>query len=108
MQLRRFKPSEALIKSLIEDGVRVGELRYFLGELYRMRNDKSDDKKALEAYEKAMTEEGAPPEIYRSLGLVKLAAKERDAAKNAFKKYLELAPNAPDAEVIKHMMESRS
>lgn len=108
LQLRRFKPSEALIKSLIEDGVRVGELRYFLGELYRMRNDKSDDKKALEAYEKAMTEEGAPPEIYRSLGLVKLAAKERDAAKNAFKKYLELAPNAPDAEVIKHMMESRS
>lgn len=108
LQLRRFKRSEKLINALIEDGVRVGELRYFLGELYRMRNDKGDDRKALEAYAKAATEDGAPPELYRSLGLVKLAAKEHDAANDAFKRYLELVPNAPDAEVVKHMMQSRS
>ena len=100
---------------LLEDGVDVGELHFFRGELYRLRGKKADgdkegdtdDKdKALAAYAKALDAGGAPPEIHRSMGLIYLKSGQSEKARAAFAKYLELNPDADDLEIIKSMMQT--
>jgi hypothetical protein len=44
--------------------------------------------------------QAAPPQTYRSLGLVLRTRNDRAGAADAFKRYLELAPAAPDAGII--------
>ena len=39
LQLRRFDRFEALLEMLLKDGVNTGELRFFLGEIHRLRNE---------------------------------------------------------------------
>jgi predicted Zn-dependent protease len=112
LRLRRFSRSEELLKMLLEDGVDVGDLHFFMGELYRLRGKKADEDKkgevddnakALAAYAKALDAGGAPPEIHRSLGLIYLKYGQSEKARAAFAKYLELKPDADDIEIIKSM-----
>jgi predicted Zn-dependent protease len=112
LRLRRFSRFEELLKMLLEDGVDVGELHFFMGELYRLRGKKADEDKegeaadkdkALAAYAKALDAGGAPPEIHRSLGLIYLKSGQSEKARAAFAKYIELKPDADDIEIIKSM-----
>lgn len=104
LNFRRYKRFQALLKMLFDDGVNVGELHYFQGELYRIRDEDGDKKKAMESYKKATVNEGAPPEVYREIGLLHYKEKEKEKAASNFKKYLELKPHAIDRSIVLQMM----
>ncbi len=85
------------------------ELHFFKGEAHRLRRESGDRKKAAEAYEAALSAEGAaPPEIYRSMGLVYDALNDEDRAYKAFQRYLDAVPEASDAAIIRDVMKTLS
>ena len=78
-----------------------GELQYCLGEAYRLRAQAKDFDEALAAYRRAEAMKGAPPELFRSMGLVLRHQGEDQKAQAAFARYLELKPDAPDGALIR-------
>lgn len=102
IQLREYKRSLGLMDMLIEDGFRVGELRYFKGEIYRLRDDEkqNDRKAAMDEYEISLKLGGYPAEIHKSIGLLKLRMNETAQATASFHKYLALKPEAPERDYI--------
>jgi len=104
MHLRQFSRTQVLLEYLLEDNANPGELYYFMGELYRLRNKEDDQNKALDAYEKARKENEFPPETLRALGLLYQKKGEKDKAGKFFKEYLKLKPDCMDREMVLHML----
>jgi len=77
-----------------------GELHYFLGEAYRRRNGDGDLGNATASYQAAIVAADTPIAAYRGLGLVALKSGQKDAAREAFARYLSLAPEANDRAMI--------
>lgn len=100
LRRRKFGESLALMQRMLKDMPHDGELRYFLGETYRMRGTDSDMQLALDAYKAAASEANAPAETFRAMGMVHRQTGEADAARQAFKRYLAAKPAAADAEMI--------
>ncbi|TAN56455.1 MAG: hypothetical protein EPN26_03865 [Rhodospirillales bacterium] len=100
------KQALALIDLLIEDGVRLGELYFFKGEVHRRSNQKEGPEEALKLYKKAIEHEGAPPEVYRSMALAHLAQNQKELSKSDFETYLARAPQASDAKLILMQIEA--
>src|SRR5918992_925385 len=84
-EILRGRYGETLV--LLERMPRDGEVLFYKGEAYRMREDLKD---ALGAYRAAEGIEKAPPELYRSLGLVLLRLGEGAEARKNFVRYLDL------------------
>ncbi len=105
---RDFAATEVLLDRLAESSHQDGEIAFFQGELYRLRGEDGDDDRAVAAYRKAVNWGGAPPELHRSLGTVHYAAGRRQAARRAFERYLEEAPNAGDREMIRFYIDQIS
>lgn len=78
---------------------------YARGETYRLRGGEGDLDAALADYLAAASAGGEPPETHRSLGTVYRARQKAPEAKASFQRYLDLAPNAPDALMIKSYLE---
>lgn len=74
---------------------------YCRGEAKRLRGRREDLEQAAADLSLAITAEGAPPQAHRSLGLVLRGRQDNAGAAEAFRRYLELAPEAPDAGLIK-------
>ena len=81
------------------------EYLYARGETYRLRGKDGDLDAALTDYRAAVTAGNEPPETHRSLGAVYRSRKEIPEAKASFQRYLEAAPTAPDAAMIKNYLE---
>jgi len=105
LQQRDYTRFEHLLDQLIARGQDVGELYYFQGELYRLRHQIGDDKRAVHAYHQAIEHQPVPVETYRSLGFVQWSLNHRNEARQAFERYLELAPAAEDRLVIQAHIE---
>jgi len=109
LHLRAYGRTEVLLNQLLADNAGDGELLYFKGENYRLRNGDGDKSKALAAYEEALAAGGAPPEIHRSIGLIHFRRKEWDKSNPAFERYLELRPQAPDrATILSYIRQANS
>lgn len=104
----QFKRTEFLINDRLPTDACPGELLFFKGELYRLRDEQDDVKRALESYATAVDKNGCPPEAYRSMGVLYRKSGDRDAAREAFGRYLKLRPDATDREIIRVYMESKS
>ena len=76
------------------------EANYYLGEAYRQRSNAGDDARAERAYREAVetAQQFAPP--YRALGIYHMKKIDSSTARAYFKRYLTLAPNAPDRAYI--------
>jgi predicted Zn-dependent protease len=72
------------------------EANYYLGEAYRQRSSEGDDARAERAYRDTIeaAPQFAPP--YRALGIYHMKKKNSSTARAYLKRYLALAPNAPD------------
>ena len=101
IRLRQYDRSLVVLAALDESWPADGELAYYKGEVYRLRDEDGDRKRALAEYDRALGLGNAPPELYRSAGLVHLKAGERDLAETSFRRYLELRPNPSDGEMIR-------
>lgn len=62
---------------------------------------KSFGQRGTQAYRAAQTMREAPPELYRSMGLVLRRLGDEREASSAFRRYLELRPGAVDAELVR-------
>lgn len=84
----------------------------YYGDLYRLRAQRAKnpaDKppllaQALDAYERAASLDSTYPDPFRQMGFLYYQTKQTDKAKDAFRTYLALKPNAPDARRIKEYL----
>jgi hypothetical protein len=78
----------------------TGLLRFYEGEVYRLRNADGDARKAASAYAAATTLADAPPEAWRAHGYALLQAGNEAGAHEALNRYL-TNPQAPDAAIVR-------
>jgi predicted Zn-dependent protease len=75
------------------------------GEVFRLRGAQGDHDLALADYLNAAAAGGEPPETHRGVGMIQRARGNAAEARASFKRYLEAAPQAPDAALIKSYLE---
>ena len=95
--------SEYLVQTLALDGW-SGLLRFYEGEVWRLRNRRGDDVRAAQSYAAAVVYPDAPADAWRWHGISLMKAGRSGEAKAAFSKYLVMKPNAPDAAWVRQMI----
>ena len=95
--------SQYLIETLARDGWN-GLLRFYEGEVWRLRNRHGDDLRAAQSYTAAVLYPDAPADAFRWHGILLMKAGRGAEARAAFAKYLTLKPDAPDAAWVRQMM----
>jgi hypothetical protein len=83
----QFEESLVLFDRMLKKDAKDVEVLYARGEIYRLRDDGGVLK--------------APPETFRSLGLIHQQRRDKAAATRAFENYLAQAPQAPDAAMVR-------
>jgi predicted Zn-dependent protease len=77
---------------------------YARGEVRRLRDQEEDLDPALQDFQRGAAAAGAPPDLFRSLGLLHKRRGDKAGAAAAFEKYLALVPDAGDAGLIKNYL----
>jgi predicted Zn-dependent protease len=95
--------SQYLIQTLAQDGWN-GLLRFYEGEVWRLRNRLGDDVRAAQSYAAAVVYPDAPADAWRWHGISLLKEGRSGEAKAAFSKYLTMKPDAPDAAWVRQML----
>jgi predicted Zn-dependent protease len=95
--------SEYLIQTLAQDGWN-GLLRFYEGEVWRLRNRPGDDVRADQSYAAAVAYADAPADAWRWHGIALMKAGRSSDAKSAFGRYLQMKPDAPDAAWVRQMI----
>jgi hypothetical protein len=106
LRRREYDRMLVVLDQLTAQGIRLGELEFYRGELYRLRADEDDDRRAIEAYRAAFAAEGAPPETHRGLAEMHRRRGDGAAARIEFAEYLRLSPDAPDRAMIETYLRS--
>jgi predicted Zn-dependent protease len=102
-ELRRGQYEETLVlleRMLGRHGNHPG-LLYYRGETRRLRAADGDLDRAQADLQAAAAAEAGPPQAYRALGQLYRSRNDPVAARESFSRYLERAPTAPDAALIK-------
>ena len=94
--------SQYLLNTLALDGWN-GLLRYYEGEVWRLRNRAGDDARAAQSYAVAVAYPDAPAEAWRWHGLSLIKEGRSSEGKAALGRYLQMKPGAPDAPFIRQM-----
>jgi predicted Zn-dependent protease len=94
--------SQYLIETLAQDGWN-GLLRFYEGEVWRLRNRPGDDVRAEQSYSAAVVYPDAPADAWRWHGISLMKQGRAAEAKAAFARYLTMKPNAPDAPWVRQM-----
>jgi len=95
--------SQYLLNTLALDGWN-GLLRFYEGEVWRLRNRAGDDRRAAQSYAVAVAYPDAPAEAWRWHGLSLMKEGRSGEAKAALARYLQMKPAAPDAPFIRQMI----
>jgi predicted Zn-dependent protease len=101
-QIKLNDPGASLY--LIESQARDGwdaTLRFYEGEVYRLRDEAGDAERAANSYAQAVNFPDAGPEAYRAHGYAQLKQGNTDAARRALQIYLDMKPSASDAEMVR-------
>jgi predicted Zn-dependent protease len=101
----QHEESVALFTRLIARVPASADYVFARGEVYRLRAASQDLDAAVADFEAAAKLGGEPPETHRGLGLIHRLRGEAPQAKASLERYLELAPSAPDAGMIKSYLE---
>lgn len=100
----RFDESLVLLNRLVAAEADSAELLYYRGEARRLRGASGDLPLALIDLEAAARDPKAPPAAWRALGHA-YRPQQPAAARAAWQRYLELAPDAADAALVRQQME---
>lgn len=98
---RQYDESLALLNRLVDRRTDRAEYLFARGEVYRMRAEDKDLDAALNDFRAAIAAGGEPAATHRSLGLVLRRRNEAAQARASFETFLRMAPDAPDAALIK-------
>ncbi len=94
--------SQYLIQTLAQDGWN-GLLRFYEGEVWRLRNRNGDEPRAAQSYAAAVAYPDAPADAWRWHGIALMKQGRAGEAKAAFARYLTMKPDAPDAAWVRQM-----
>ena len=97
----QYEETVALLDRKLASEPGRADYRYARGEARRLRGQDKDAEQAFADLNAAATMDNAPAATHRSLGLLLRARQDNAAAVASFARYLELAPDAPDAGIIK-------
>lgn len=81
-----------------------GTLRFYEGETYRLRDAPGDGALAATAFAAAVDYADAPPSAWRAHGYALLKDGHGDEGRRALTRYLDLAPGATDAAIVRFAM----
>jgi predicted Zn-dependent protease len=95
--------SQYLIETLAQDGW-DGLLRFYEGEVWRLRNRPGDEMRAEQSYAAAVAYPDAPADAWRWHGNSLLKQGRPSEAKAAFQRYLKMRPDAPDAAWVRQIV----
>jgi len=95
-----------IIDRLAKDGTDLGVLEYSRGRVYDFRGEDGDQELALTHYQNAVKHADAPVETWREIGDIHNSIGENGKAVKAFQEYLNRAPQAGDAAIIKNMIKT--
>lgn len=106
-EVKRSRPSEslALFQRLLEREPGDPLLLHYRGEAYRLRAEENDMNLAAADYQAAIDSGRAPASTWRALGQTRLKLGQAQAGQQALHNYLNLAPQAPDSDMIKLLLE---
>lgn len=105
-ELKRGQHAETLVllERMLGRAPGRPDLLYFRGETRRLRAAGDDLDLALEDFRSAAAADGAPAQVFRSAGYIHRQREQWPEARAAFERYVELAPAAPDVNMIKSMI----
>jgi predicted Zn-dependent protease len=104
----RHDQSVALLTRMLAQTPAEAEFAFARGEVFRQRGRTEDLDAALTDYTTAVSTGSEPPETHRGMGLIYQARQQTPEARTSFERYLQLAPSAPDALLIKSYMGGQS
>ena len=108
LDTNRFGRTSELLERHLAMGVEPSLVRYFYGEMFRQRGEEGDIDRARDAYAHSIELGNAPADAYSNLGYIHLKAGDMDAAKDYFRQYLEVDPEASDRAMIEFYLEDES
>lgn len=97
----QYNETEALCTRLLRIERPQPELLFTRAEAKRLRNKANDFNTALEDLNAAVELTKEPAETYRSMGLIRRSLGQKTEAIDALEIYVQRAPQAADAELIK-------
>lgn len=102
-EVKRAQYAETLVllSRLLNRRSAQGVIHLHRGDVYRLRAEKGDIDLAMADYQAAIRSADAPPRAYRGIGLTARQLGQKTEAVAALSRYLELAPDAPDAGLIR-------
>src|SRR6266566_7746238 len=108
----RFGLAKAQLDRVLPLAPKDPTTHLYYGDLYRLQAQRARnpaDKpalvaQALEAYDRAASLDPTYPDPFRQLGFLYYQSKQPEKSKEAFRKYLALKPDAPDARRIKEYL----
>ncbi|HEX9409424.1 MAG TPA: M48 family metalloprotease [Methylomirabilota bacterium] len=108
----RFGLAKAQLDRVLPLAPKDPTTHLYYGDLYRLQAQRARnpfDKpmlvaQALQAYEKAAELDATFPDPFRQMGFLYYQSRQSDKAKEAFRKYLALKPDAPDSRRIKEYL----
>ncbi len=96
--------SQYVVETLAMDGWN-GLLRFYEGEIWRLRNRAGDDVRSAQGYAAAVQYPDAPADAWRWHGIMLQKTGHAAEARGAYRRYLAMAPNAPDAPFIRQQLQ---
>jgi beta-barrel assembly-enhancing protease len=96
----QYDESLALFTRLAKSRPQAGELLHARGEAYRLRAKDGDVALAEADFRSALAAAKPQPAAHRSLAFLHRQRGDKAAAADAFKQYLQAAPQAPDAGIV--------
>ena len=98
----KVKQTEFVFEKTFEDNKDEYLLKFYKGEIYRLRGDEENNyEKAIEYYNESIKLKKDFPDVYRELGLLQLKTENKQEAKKNLRKYLEVEKNPKDESIIK-------
>ena len=98
----KVEQTEFVLETIFEDNKNKYLLKFYKGEVYRLRGDiENNYDKAIDYYNESIKAKKDFPDVYRELGLLQFKIEKNNEAKKNLKKYLELAKKPKDESIIK-------
>lgn len=106
-EIKRNKPFEtvALMTRLLGAEPGHPDLLHCRGEAYRLRATPGDTELALADLHAASSHPHAPPSSHRAVADLHRTAGRTEPARDAYRRYLDQAPDAPDAAMVRQTLE---
>ena len=97
----KVEQTEFVLEKTFEDSKNEYLLKFYKGEVYRLRGDIEDNyDKAINYYNESIKAKNDFSDVYRELGLLQLKTEKKNEAKKNLTKYLKLAKNPKDKSII--------